>query len=63
MITPAATPQHGSWSLIVSALAELGAREIERRTQAQQAADTTPRRDDETAQPDQKHDAARADQA
>jgi hypothetical protein len=46
-MTAAPTPTvRSSWSLIVNALADLGAREIERRKQAQQAADDTPRRDD-----------------
>lgn len=52
----------GSWSFIVNALADLGARELERRAKAQHNADTT-REDDAQAQPDQPHDeneAARA---
>lgn len=48
MSAATATTSRGSWSLVVNALAELGARELERRAQAaqEQAADDEPRRDD-----------------
>jgi hypothetical protein len=51
----ATTPQ-SSWSLVIQALADLGAREIERRTQAQQHADDAPRRDD--TEPEAEREAA-----
>ena len=56
MIAAESSTPRGGWALIVNALAELGARELERRAKAQQADE--PRRDDTQAQPDdQAHDA------
>lgn len=50
---PPATTPRSSWALIVEALAELGAREIERRERAAQQAADRPRRDEAQAQHDQ----------